>query len=252
MKSIFVTTPDNIKVEYRLAGAGSRVGAVVVDTAIQAVAFFIVVLIAVWMAFDLGADIFDQTMERLSNIAAAVLILYFIIFFGYFLIFEIITKGQTPGKKIFGLRTIRTNGQPITFIQSIIRNVVRVTLDNMGLGVIMMLFTKNHTRLGDTLANTIVISENPTKYKTESLLWRPEVASYDEQRTRATINNDYPITYEEYEIIKDYFARKDDFMESGRYAEVRVREYFAHKFEINMNMVDRVFLEMLMDGHRGY
>ena len=251
MKSIFVTTPDNIKVEYRLAGAGSRVGAAVIDTAIQATAFFIIVLTAVWVAFDLNADIFDQTLERLSNIAAMVLVLYFIIFFGYFLIFEIITKGQTPGKKIFGLRTIRANGQPITFIQSIIRNVVRVTLDNMGLGVIMMLFTKNHTRLGDMLASTIVISENPSKYKMESLLWRPEMASYD-ARTRAVVNNDYPITYEEYEIIKDYFARKDDFLENGRYAEVRVREYFAQKFDIDKVKVDRAFLEMLMDGHRGY
>ena len=251
MKSIFVTTPDNIKVEYRLAGAGSRVGAAVVDTAIQGVAFFIILLIAVWVAFDLNADIFDQTLERMSNIVAVVLVLYFIIFFGYFLIFEIITKGQTPGKKIFGLRTIRANGQPITFIQSIIRNVVRVTLDNMGLGVIMMLFSKNHTRLGDMLASTIVISENPTKYKTESLLWRPEMTSYDD-RARHSINNDYQITYDEYEIIKDYFARKDDFLENGRYAEVRVREYFAQKFDIEMSMVDRGFLEKLMDGHRGY
>ena len=251
MKSIFVTTPDNIKVEYRLAGAGSRVGAAVIDTAIQSTAFFIIILIAVWFAFDLTMDIFDQTAEWFTNIAAVLLLMYFVIFFGYFLLFEIITKGQTPGKKIFGLRTIRANGQPITFIQSIIRNVVRVTIDNMGLGVIMMLFTKNHTRLGDMLASTIVISENPSKYKTESLLWRPEMASYDD-RARATINNDYPITYEEYEIIKDYFARKGAFLENGRYAEVRVREYFAQKFGIDMTAVDRAFLEMLMDGHRGY
>jgi len=251
MKSIFVTTPDNIKVEYRLAGAGSRVGAAVVDTAIQSTAFLIILLIAVSVAFDFNADIFDQTLERLTNIGAVVFLLYFIIFFGYFLIFEIITKGQTPGKKIFGLRTIRANGQPITFIQSIIRNVVRVTIDNMGLGVIMMLFSKNHTRLGDILASTLVISENPSKYTTESLLWRPETFGYDD-RIRHVINSEYSITPEEYEIIKDYFARKDDFLENGRYAEIRVREYFSQKFGIDKNAVDRTFLERLMDGHRGY
>ena len=251
MKSIFVTTPDNIKVEYRLAGAGSRVGAAVIDTAIQATAFFIIILIAVEVAFGLNTDIFDLNFEWFSNIAAVLLLAYFVIFFGYFLVFEIITKGQTPGKKIFGLRAIRANGQPITFIQSIIRNVVRVTLDNMGLGVITMLFTKNHTRLGDMLASTIVISENMSKYKTESLLWRPEMASQN-SRMRPAINNAYQITYEEYEIIKDYFARRDAFLENGRYAEIRVREYFAQKFDIDMIAVDRAFLEMLMDGHRGY
>ena len=251
MKTIFVTTPDNIKVEYRLAGAGSRVGAAVIDAAIQITVFTAVIIISLQVLFGFSADALAFTFERAANIVAAVLLLYFIIFFGYFLIFEIVMKGQTPGKKIFGLRTIRSTGQPITFIQSIIRNVVRVTIDNMGVGVILMLFTKNHTRLGDILAGTIVISENPSKYTTKSLLWRPETALWDEQN-EAVINSEYPITYEEYEIIKDYFARKEELFENGRYAEIRISEYFAEKFGIDRRMVNTEFLEKIMAGYSGY
>jgi len=251
MKSIFVTTPDNIKVEYRLAGAGSRLGAAIVDTAIQGTAFAIVTLVALWMLFDFNDNVFLPSMERFANVAAIVLFIYFVIFLGYFLVFEIVMKGQTPGKKLFGLRTIRANGQPITFIQSIIRNVVRVTIDNMGLGVIMMLFRKDHTRLGDMLAGTIVISENTSKYSTESLVWRPEMAN-EAYRPKPTINNEYEITHEEYEILKDYFARKGEFLEDGIYAERRVRDYFAQKFGMVAYMVDEAFLREIIDRHRGY
>jgi len=252
MKTIFVTTPDNIKVEYRLAGAGSRVGAAIVDTAIQALAFIAILLMALWLLFDFDTWAFANTLEHAANVIAAVLLLYFLIFFGYFLIFEIVMKGRTPGKKIFGLRAIRSNGQPITFIQSIIRNVIRVTIDNMGIGVIMMLLTKNHTRLGDSLAGTIVISENPGKYTSESLLWRPETADSESVKLNHVVNNEYRITYDEYEIIKDYFARRDGFIENGRYVEIRIREYFAEKFGVEKGIIDAEFLERVMTGYKGY
>ena len=251
MKSIFVTTPDNIKVEYRLAGAGSRLGAAVVDTAIQFSGFLIITLVAIWVMFDFNDSQFLPSWERFANVAAVALFLYFAIFLGYFLVFEIVMKGQTPGKRLFGLRTIRANGQPITFIQSIIRNVIRVSIDNVGIGLIMMILNKNHLRLGDILAGTIVISENPSKYKSESLLWRPGM---DDTEIRPTISSNYPITitYEEYEIIKDYFSRKNEFIESGKYAETRVREYFAQKFEIDMSAVDEGFLKQIMDEYSKY
>ncbi|MCL2564759.1 MAG: RDD family protein [Defluviitaleaceae bacterium] len=244
MKSIFVTTPDNIEVEYRLAGAGSRLGAVIIDTLIQFGVFLIIILAALWTLFSFDIRDLMVTFGRAANVAAVVLLLYFIIFFGYFIVFEIIMKGRTPGKKVFGLRTIRTNGQPITFIQSIIRNILRLFIDNTGLGIIMMMLTKNHTRFGDMLAGTIVISENPSKYSTKSLVWKPE--NYEENEKTATIDTKYPLTYEEYEIIKDYFARKEEFLENGRYAGIRISEYFARKFNIDKMLIDMKFLQDMM------
>ena len=250
MKSIFVTTPDNIQVEYRLAGAGSRVGAAVIDAMIQMGAFTVVILAALWILFGFNRDNLIITFGGMANVMAVVLLLYFIIFFGYFIIFEIFMKGRTPGKKVLGLRTIRANGQPITFIQSIIRNIVRLFIDNMGIGVIMMLLTKNHTRLGDMLAGTIVISENPSKYSTKSLVWKPED---DVNERTAAINPEYPLTSEEYEIIKDYFARKEEFLENGRYAGMIISEYFARKFDIDKQLIDMNFLlNMMAENARVY
>jgi len=251
MKSIFVTTPDNIEVEYRLGGAGSRMGAALIDTMIQLGVFIIVVLVALWTLFGFSLSNLMVTFGQISNVVAVVLLLYFAIFFGYFIIFEIIMKGRTPGKKVFGLRTIRKNGQPITFIQSIIRNIIRMFIDNIGVGIIMMMFTKNHTRLGDVLAGTIVISENPSKYSTKSLVYSPERS--DEYERAVTINAAYPLTSEEYEIVKDYFARKGAFIEDGKYAAARISEYFAKKFDIDERMIDIKFLEnMMAENKRAY
>jgi len=248
MKTIVVTTPDNIEVEYRLAGAGSRVGAVVIDTAIQASIFAAVLIGAFGLLYDFSLNRLIVFAPRAANILAVVLALYFIIFFTYYLILEVIMKGHTPGKRVFGLRTIRRNGQPIGFIQSIIRNILRIFIDNMGVGILMMMFMKNHTRLGDMLAGTIVISENIDKYSTKSLVWKPFLET---EEAAAVTERKYPMTTEEYEILKDYFARKEGFLENGRYAGVRIREYFAEKFAVDKTEVNLEFINEMMKENGG-
>lgn len=70
--------------------------------------------------------------------------------------------GQTPGKRIFGLRVIQDNGQSATFLAVIIRNFFRL-LDVLPsfyfLGVVVMLFSKKDKRIGDMVAGTIVVVE---------------------------------------------------------------------------------------------
>jgi len=247
MKSTYVTTPDNIQVEYRLAGAGSRIGAAVIDTTIQLVAFIIVALLSYWTMNGFKFYSINIDYSRLSNLGAILILFYFIIFFGYFLLSEIIMKGRTIGKRIFGLRTVRQNGQPITFIQSIIRNIIRVIIDNAGIGIITMIFSKDYKRLGDMLAGTMVISENPGKYSTKSLTLE---ALTGFEGTRA-ISSSYPIERDEYEILKDYFARKNEFIENGQYAALRVNHYFAVKFNIPANRMNDDFLRHIMAENAG-
>ena len=247
MKSTFVTTPDNIQVEYRLAGAGSRVGAAVIDTFIQSLAFTIILILSYWIMNGFKFSLIDFDGAALSNFGAVIIISYFLIFFGYFLISEIVMKGRTIGKKIFGLRTVRQNGQPITFIQSIIRNVIRVIIDNTGIGIVTMMFSKDYKRLGDMLAGTMVISENTGKYSTKSLTLEA-LTGFEKS---ASVNPAYPIESFEYEILKDYFARKNEFIENGQYAAFRVTDYFAKKFNIALANMNDDFLRHIMAENAG-
>jgi uncharacterized RDD family membrane protein YckC len=242
MKYINVTTPDNITVEYRLAGAGSRVGAAVVDSLIQGTAFTLAVLVGFIFVFDFNSLTFRFEMTGAGYIIAILLLMYFIIFFAYFIVCEIIMKGQTIGKRIFGLRTIRDNGQPITFIQSIIRNIIRVFIDNTGVGVVTMLFSKTNKRPGDMLAGTIVISENPDRIDSSSLLSR-EIEMYSGSNG---LSSSYSVTAAEYEILKSYFARKDSFSDKGQYARWQMIAYFAEKFSVAPQALNEETLYKIM------
>jgi len=225
MKYINITTPDNIDIEYRLAGAGSRVAAATIDFLIQIAALAIIIIISLLVV---TSNL--NFIESITNTVyiAFIILVYFVIFMGYFLVCEIVLKGQTIGKKILKLRTIRQNGQPITFIQSIIRNLIRIFIDNQGIGLLMIFFTKEHKRLGDMAGGTIVISENLSKISSDMLLY----SNFTTNQDRNVINTQYLLDSSEKQIIREYFARKDEFIDSGVSALNSMKKYFANKFEL--------------------
>ncbi|MEK7327557.1 MAG: RDD family protein, partial [Chloroflexota bacterium] len=86
----------------------------------------------------------------------------FAFFWGYYILFEMLWNGQSPGKRWVGLRVIRTDGTPITLTESIIRNLVRL-VDFLpayyGVGVVTMFINEQSRRLGDLAAGTLVVHD---------------------------------------------------------------------------------------------
>jgi uncharacterized RDD family membrane protein YckC len=87
---------------------------------------------------------------------------------GYFLFFEWLMRGQTPGKKAMKIRVIRDDGTPVTIHEVFVRNVLRL-IDFLpfayGVGVIVMFPSRLSKRLGDIAAGTIVIKESQLDYR---------------------------------------------------------------------------------------
>lgn len=231
MKTIKITTPENIEVEYTLAALGSRTAAAGIDTLIQLALIGMILIVVLLMGLT-PVDLYD---EYKSWAVAISLLLVFLINYGYFIIFEMIMNGKTPGKKVFGLRTIRTNGQPIAFKHSIIRNLFRMIVDIYGVGVILIFFTKLNKRLGDYLASTMVVVEE----KRESIY----NINLESERT----NYKYSLTHEEYQLLKDYFRRKDDLGEKANEIEKELGEYFTEKYKIERTdySYDRLLIGLL-------
>jgi uncharacterized RDD family membrane protein YckC len=154
-----VLTPERVSLEYGIAGIGSRGGAAIIDTLIQSVALTVVGIAGVSASAVLNAA---SSRFALTILIALLAVGGFIITAGYYLVFEIVWNGQTPGKRAVGIRVIRENGYPMRPIDSVIRNIVRVA-DWLpffyGLGVLVMLFNKRSRRLGDFTAGTIVVRE---------------------------------------------------------------------------------------------
>lgn len=215
MKKIRITTPENIEVEYTLADLGSRTAAAAVDTAIQML-LYILLAVAIWLIFRFSPGFWADYYGWVVGIA---LLLYAFISYGYFIVMELAMNGMTPGKRLLKLRAIRSNGQSLTLKHSAIRNLFRIFIDNLGVGVVLIFFSRQHKRLGDYAASTIVVAEasktSPITLEGLQLL---------DERLR------YYISEEEYELLREYFARKDHMADCSELREA-LRQHFATKFE---------------------
>lgn len=161
-QTVDVETPELVVLTYSIAGIGSRVVAAVVDLLICAAALALLTLATVLLEIPLRFR--AGVLERSGTWLLAFLVLaQFALLWGYYVLFEGLRDGQTPGKRIFRLRVVRDGGFSVTFGVSALRNLVRVLdmqpgfLYLVGLG--SMLATKRNRRFGDLVAGTIVVRE---------------------------------------------------------------------------------------------
>jgi uncharacterized RDD family membrane protein YckC len=152
---ITITTPEGVQIEYRLAGVGSRFVATLIDSVLQGLLALVVVLVLAVVSTPL-----DQ-MSRVYAWAFGAICL-FLLMDGYYVLFETIWNGQSPGKRMCGLRVIRDGGHPVDFRAVLIRNLLR-TVDALpgmyALGVGFILLHPQNRRLGDIAAGTLVVRE---------------------------------------------------------------------------------------------
>jgi len=215
MKKIKITTPENIEVEYLLADVASRGAAAVIDMLIQGILILPLIIGILLIAF-FASDFWASYYGWIIGISLLILI---IIVYGYFIIMELSSNGQTIGKKVLKLRTIRKNGQSITLKHSAIRNLFRIFVDMYGIGVVLIFSSKEHNRVGDYLASTIVIAEeNKTRPVTlESL-------------EKVDTNFGYYMSKEESELLREYYERKNS-MENYLELQQELKLHFTNKFQ---------------------
>jgi uncharacterized RDD family membrane protein YckC len=154
-----IATPEQVELEFSVAGIGSRFVAALLDHLIQA-AFFILMGFA--LAFLLSGAAGNNLNLMSKWLLAGFIALNFCLIWGYFALFEAFWHGQTPGKHIMKLRVIKDSGRQITLFEALTRNLLRLIdyLPSLYLvGVITMLCTKRNQRLGDLAAGTLVVHE---------------------------------------------------------------------------------------------
>ncbi|NUR35544.1 MAG: RDD family protein, partial [Gemmatimonadaceae bacterium] len=158
-QTVDVETPELVLLSYSVAGVGSRVLAALTDYAICAVALIALVVALIALEPRLPS----ATPAGISWAAAVLILAQFAVLWGYYVLFEGLMDGQTPGKRIHRLRVVREGGFSVTFGASAVRNLVRfvdmqpVFFYLVGLGSILA--TRRGQRLGDLVAGTIVVRE---------------------------------------------------------------------------------------------
>jgi uncharacterized RDD family membrane protein YckC len=155
-----IETPEQLRLDFPVAGIGSRFLALVIDTLIQ-VAVTVVAILTLLM-LSVAAQAVRAGRSSLWIVALAGFF-FFLLFFAYFAIFEIVWNGQTPGKRAIGIRVISESGRPLTVAESIGRNLLRIVDQLPGfyaIGIVVALLNSRNQRLGDLLAGSIVVRES--------------------------------------------------------------------------------------------
>jgi len=151
---LIVATPERVSFDFQIAGLGTRAIAQIIDLLIVGT----VEVAVLFFGFAAG------TVTNSGTVAGLVIIVFsFINVFGYFWVSEALWSGQTIGKKAFRLRAVGDRGEPLTFMQAGIRNIVRI-VDFLpygyGVGMIVLFANGKGKRLGDLAAGTIVVKDS--------------------------------------------------------------------------------------------
>ena len=207
-QTVDVETPELVVLSYTIAGLGSRLGAALIDLAISALLFIAVILSAALLSprtlFGPGGRAEPTTAWAL----AVLVIMQFAILWGYYLLFEGLRDGQTPGKRVFRLRAVRDGGYSVGFAASAVRNLMRIVdlqpAFTYLIGITSIAFSKSGKRLGDIVAGTIVVRE--------SLVRQPVVAKPSRREPPAVTTTIAPtqLTDSEFQLLDRWAARRGE------------------------------------------
>jgi uncharacterized RDD family membrane protein YckC len=201
-----VETPEQIELAYDIAGIGSRFLAALVDHVIIAT-----VLSFSCVTLSLVLDQLNVGIDSLLVISIFVMGIYLSIC-AYFIFFETTWNGQSPGKRLVGIRVVRTGGRPIGFLGSAIRNLIRLA-DFLpilyGAGMITMFVDRRARRLGDFAAGALTLREGRQvtldMLSTPKPLAEPDVPGADE----ITIPNLQALAPADYEIVQEFLRQRE-------------------------------------------
>ncbi len=156
-RQVDVETPEHVAIGYELADLGSRFTALLLDWMLIVAGILGLYLGLGFLARGFGLNLF-------TGLALGITIfVVFVLQWGYFMLFEGLRDGQTPGKRWMGIRVVHDGGFPVTMRGSAVRNLLRV-IDAMpppswAVGGIAMMLHPQTKRVGDLVAGTVVVRD---------------------------------------------------------------------------------------------
>ena len=227
-ETLVIETPERVPLAFALASIGNRFLAAVIDHFIQ----FVSIIIILWI-FLSAAGIGDGIglIEGIQSespkwMIALMIIILFLLFAGYFIFFEWLWDGQTPGKRWLKLRVIRDDGRPITLWEAVARNLLRVIdafpgilIPIYSVGLIVIFLNNRDQRIGDVFAGTVVIRERTDEAPTFAETFSNPIAdaAFRRVQKRTDFNaNVNTLTTDEIEVIESFLRRRWDLTERQR------------------------------------
>lgn len=231
-ETLIIETPERVPLAFALASIGNRFLAVAIDHFIQ---YFTIIVVA-WALLsltDAGGNPFtkgdsgESVFEDMSKWTLAILILIvFLLFSGYFVFFEWLWNGQTPGKRLLKLRVIREDGRPITLWEALARNLLRIfdaipgfVFPIYSIGLITIFGSRRDQRIGDMFAGTVVVRERMDEAPTFAETFSNPVNDAAFRRVQVRTNfeaNVNLLNEREIEVVENFLRRRWDLTDRQR------------------------------------
>lgn len=211
-------TPESVELEFTLAGIGNRAYALLIDYLV--LGLFLILLMLLWgLLYYFLWEVLQLHQivggDRLSQwLLAMQLLLVFSCFVGYFVFFETLWQGQTPGKRYLKTRVIRDNGRPIGLTQATLRALLRPLDDWFYIGMMLIIFTRQEKRLGDWVAGTLVIQEKPEHHRHIALQITGDRQALAQNLQTTTMLQQ--LTPEDFAKIRAYLERRRELLPPAR------------------------------------
>lgn len=217
---ITIETPDHFEIEFESAGLGTRSIAFMIDTLIQfgIILSIGVILALLGLALGQAVSVIDAVRGMYRSLGLWLLGLFVlavgIVNLGYFMLFEYMWNGLTPGKRWMKIRTVRTDGRALSLLDSAIRNILRF-VDFLGdvypIGLAVAFIDGKERRLGDFAAGTFVVQD--------AIVDRPDFAeptSHSEEEDPRIRNAVATMTDEDYRLVSRFLERRDGMDKKAR------------------------------------
>lgn len=241
-ENVIIETPERVPLTYALASIGNRFLAVAIDHLLQFILLIIVILLfsSVISTGSLFSSEFESGLSETPKwLIALLLIIIFLVWWGYFTFFEWFWHGQTPGKKLLRLRVVREDGRPITLWEAITRNLLRLLDSAPGFGIpiysvglITIFLSTKDQRIGDIFAGTLVIRERADEAPTFEETFSSRMSDTALIRTQLPVtftSSIRGITDREIEVVESLLRRRWDLSD-------RQREWMAWRVALPLMM----------------
>ena len=172
-EQITITSAGGVEVKLDLAALGGRSYAFIMDWHIRVLAAL------AWLLFGIlsltGGFVVQDSKVFTSGTSTFYLVLLpsLAIYFLYHPVLELAMLGRTPGKRMAGIRIVAKDGRSASSGAILLRNVFRL-IDSLPifyvLGILVCLFNKQHLRIGDMAAGTILVYEEHASKKRLNLI----------------------------------------------------------------------------------
>lgn len=235
-----IDTPEHLAFRVRVAGIARRSLAWTLDLLVRAA-----ILFALYLGFIVASTRLLEIDINLEGVGRGLFfVALFVLDWLYFVAAEMLSNGRSPGKAALGLRVVRENGLPISWRESVLRNLLRaadfaiIPPQFLPVGPVVMAFDRKFRRLGDFVAGTMVVVE-------EKVEVAQHIAIEPDPKLVESLPKSLPLDHDDLEAL-ELFVRREQMSEARReeLAEIVAPEY-ARRLSMPVPMDATRFLAAL-------